>query len=272
MGGDRSSEAGEPVLVSDPRLVAQIEAENTLRQFDMAMSELNSWLTSPDYKLKPSKIMQLNRVALQKLSGYAGIFRPSEISITGSDHVPPDSALVPELMEELCEYINDNWRLKSASYLAAYALWKINWIHPFVDGNGRTARVISYIIMCAKLGYRLPGTKTIPDQIALDKKPYYSALEAADETFVRGALDLADLEELINNHLAVQLLEIHNAATGKNNSDRHAVASLPNNTTPTSARQTLRENFSIVRHVEGYPVIYGFVGASILGFIFYVVS
>ncbi len=153
MSVDRSSEAGEPVLVSDPQLVAHIEAENTLRQFDMAMGELDKWLKSENYKLKPSKIMQLNRVALQRLSKYAGVFRPGEIKITGSSHLPPESDVVPELMEHLCDYVNENWRLKSPSHLAAYVLWKINWIHPFVDGNGRTARVVSYIVMCAGLRF-----------------------------------------------------------------------------------------------------------------------
>lgn len=48
MSVDRSSEAGEPVLVSDPQQVAHIEAENTLRQFDMAMLELDKWLKPED--------------------------------------------------------------------------------------------------------------------------------------------------------------------------------------------------------------------------------
>lgn len=208
--------------------------------------------------------MQLNRVALQRLSKYAGVFRPGEIKITGSSHVPPDADAVPELMEQLCDYVNDNWRIKSPSHLAAYVLWKINWIHPFVDGNGRTARVVSYIVMCAGLGYRLPGTKTIPDQIAVDKKPYYKALESADEAFNRGVVDLSELEDLINNHLAVQLLEIHNNATGKDNHDRQAVAKIPSSPTQQSKQDATKSRSSIARHIETHPVIYGFIGAGII--------
>jgi Fic family protein len=76
----------------------------------------------------------------------------------------------------MCDYVNQNWG-RSALHLAAYVLWRINWIHPFADGNGRTARAVSYILLSIKLDSLLPGTKTIPDQIAADKKPYYAALE-----------------------------------------------------------------------------------------------
>jgi Fic/DOC family len=62
----------------------------------------------------------------------------------------------------MCDYVNENWEGSSPVHLSAYVLWKLNWIHPFTDGNGRTARAISYLLLCLRLGYRLPGTNTIP--------------------------------------------------------------------------------------------------------------
>src|SRR6266853_5258086 len=79
---------------------------------------------------------------------------------------PPGAHMVPEEVEHMCDYVNDNWEKSSPVHLAAYALWKLNWIHPFTDGNGRTARAISYLLLCLRLGYRLPGTNTIPEQIS----------------------------------------------------------------------------------------------------------
>ena len=94
-------------------------------------------------------------------------------------------------------------------------LWRLNWIHPFVDGNGRTAQAISYLVLCVGLGYRLPGTKTIPELIAEDKTPYYRALEAADEGFKqKRAPDLRAMEELIEGLLARQLVEVLHEAKG----------------------------------------------------------
>ena len=99
-------------------------------------------------------------------------------------------------------------------HLAAYALWKLNWIHPFTDGNGRTARALSYLLLCARLGYRLPGKNTIPEQIAADKTPYYKALEAADGEWVGKKVDLSVLEKLLADLLANQLVSVHEQATG----------------------------------------------------------
>ncbi len=90
-------------------------------------------------------------------------------------------------------------------HLSAYALWRINWIHPFVDGNGRTARIISYVILCTKFGFRLPGIKTIPEQIAAYKEPYYKALEFADKAFEAKKIDVSQVEKLIESSLTVQL-------------------------------------------------------------------
>jgi Fic family protein len=121
---------------------------------------------------------------------------------------------VPEEVEHMCDYVNDSWDESSPVDLAAYALWKLNWIHPFTDGNGRTARAISYLLLCLRLGYSLPGTNTIPEQIANDKRPYYKALEAADEAWIGNTIDLSKLEELLSALLANQLVSVHQQATG----------------------------------------------------------
>jgi Fic family protein len=65
-------------------------------------------------------------------------------------------------------------------HLAAYLMWRLNWIHPFADGNGRTSRIISYVVLSIRAGAILPGTPTIPDQIVDNRKPYFDALDAAD--------------------------------------------------------------------------------------------
>lgn len=85
----------------------------------------------------------------------------------------------------------------------------VNWIHPFTDGNGRTSRALAYYVLCAKIGYRLSGHETVPEQIAADKRPYYAALEAADLSLAAGQLDLSALEALLDSHLATQLLSAY---------------------------------------------------------------
>lgn len=106
----------------------------------------------------------------------------------------------------MCSYVNDNWNDRSAIHLAAYLLWRINWIHPFADGNGRTARTVSYLVLNIKLKSLLPGSPTIPDQIASNKQPYYDALEHADDLWKSGFVGLSKMEEMLDAMLAQQLL------------------------------------------------------------------
>jgi Fic family protein len=208
---DRHSKASEPEIVVDLAERAKLEARNALEQFDAVIALVEQWTTAdhPPFRLRASTILQLHRIALKGLSAYAGVFRPAGVDIGGSQHKPVDAHLVPARIEELCDYVADNW-WKPPIHLTAYVLWRMNWIHPFTDGNGRTARAVAYLVLCVRLGYRLPGTKTIPELITADKDPYYAALEAAD------ADDLSVLEKLLAALLAKQLYDIHRVATEGN--------------------------------------------------------
>jgi len=177
--------------VADPDEQARVEARNALRQYDHVVRIVRRVAQSPDkLRLRPSLILELNRLATDQLIPTAGVYRHMPMAITGSKHVPPDRVQVPELVDELCDYVNDNWDRSSPIHLASYCLWRLNWIHPFVDGNGRTSRALSYLVLCARLGYEIPGRNTIPDQISADKQSYYGALEAADRQYEKGEIEL----------------------------------------------------------------------------------
>ncbi len=215
-GRIRHSKAQEASLVTDPVEKARREAQNALRQYERIDALVQSWLEpGRAFKLRPSAILDLHRVALDGLTGYAGNWRPGSVEIGKSKHKPPAGHLVPELIEELCDYVNDNWTAKTASHLAAYVMWRLNWIHPFSDGNGRTSRAVSYLVLSLKVGYRLPGTPTIPEQIMENREPYYEALEKADEAAARDAIDVSALEQMIESMLAKQLLSVVEKASGK---------------------------------------------------------
>ncbi len=79
-------------------------------------------------------------------------------------------------------------------------------IHPFVEGNGRTARAACYYLICMKHGKLLPGKKIVPERIREDRAPYYAALRSADQAWDEGKLDVSQLakylEELLKGQLA----------------------------------------------------------------------
>ena len=107
-------------------------------------------------------------------------------------------------MENLVDNINSLLEQRSvpATVVATFALWRINYIHPFVNGNGRTARAACYYILCVMLGGLLPGQEILPE--LLRKKPthddYISALTQADHG------DLRPLIALVRWVLSVQLV------------------------------------------------------------------
>jgi Fic family protein len=161
----------------------QILTFTDLRQIDEVNDIVDHYVQNQrEFKLRVSTILHLHRIALDGISSYAGLTRPAGIKIGGSNHTPVGAHLTQEMLEELCDYVNQNWIQSSAIHLAAYVLWRLNWIHPFTDGNGRTARASSYLVLCLKLGYPLYGL-SVSAQIAEDKRPYYAALEAADEAY-----------------------------------------------------------------------------------------
>lgn len=143
----------------------------------------------------------------------AGTFRNAGVEIGGSRHAPPHESLVAAKVEDLCDWVNDNWSTKSALDLCAYVMWRLNWIHPFADGNGRTTRAVAYLVLCVKAGARLPGWPTIPEQIAADKTPYYDALESADIAADGEETDLSAMSGLLEGYLQKQLAAVLEAAT-----------------------------------------------------------
>jgi Fic family protein len=192
--------------LSEPQKARQ-EALNTLRQYDRMVEIINETLRRPQrFRLRPSAIQELNRISIRKIEAEAGRWRDVPIVIEGSSHQPPTAEEVPKHVDDLCEYVNDHWDDRSPFHLAAYVMWRLNWIHPFVDGNGRTTRAVSYYVLCAKLGFHMPGVTTVPEMIAQNKDPYYTALEAADAAERQGHLDVSEMEYLLSDLLAKQMV------------------------------------------------------------------
>jgi Fic family protein len=206
----RHSRALDAQIITDPDELAHKESFNVIEQFRAVADMVETYL-QPDrpFKLRPSHLLHLHRAALDGITAYAGNWRPAGIEIGDSKHKPPAAFEVPERVEELCDYVNEKWTEKSPLHLAAYVMWRLNWIHPFTDGNGRTSRAVSYLVLCIRLRALLPGRLTIPEQIEQDRTPYYRALEAADDAWAGGRIDLTAMKQLLGAMLAKQLHAIY---------------------------------------------------------------
>lgn len=72
----------------------------------------------------------------------AGRYRTENVIISGASHIPPESVIVPELMEKLI-YRYDEWKERYHPIIVAALLHaEFVKVHPFIDGNGRTARLL----------------------------------------------------------------------------------------------------------------------------------
>lgn len=140
--GERNSKlvaptAPAPILSREE--VVRREAENGLRQADRMFEIIEHALSVRKLRLRPSTLIELNRLAVTGLVAAPGAFRSSAIVVEHSQHVPPPHEDVPGHVDDLCDYIYGEWDSSYATHLAAYVLWRLSWIHPFEDGNGRTA-------------------------------------------------------------------------------------------------------------------------------------
>lgn len=113
---------------------------------------------------------------------FAGSYRTGNVAITGSSHKPPEAHEVSQLMSELVSWVTVNQKKLHPVELSAITHHKMVSIHPFDDGNGRTARLVMNLFLM-RAGYPLVVI------LKNDRKKYYDALEQADKgdykSFVR---------------------------------------------------------------------------------------
>lgn len=104
----------------------------------------------------------------------AGRYRKKNVTIKGATHIPPDYLKVPELMEKLILTYN-TWSEYHPIIQAALLHGELVKIHPFVDGNGRTSRLLMNLVLMNN-GYN-------PVIIKKESRlKYYEALDKAHTT------------------------------------------------------------------------------------------
>jgi len=154
--------------------------ENGARQYDFMKSVVEAALKLGRPFLSTQVIKSLNYHAIACLHPYAGEFRPCQVWV--GPHTPPAEYRVQALMDDFVNFVNLNLQAADPVALAAYVLWRFNWIHPFINGNGRTARAACYFILCIKAGVWLPGNVILPELIKRERHKYQIALRVADAT------------------------------------------------------------------------------------------
>lgn len=120
-------------------------------------------------------IKNLHQLVTQNIEKeWAGRYRNAPVRITGTPHQPPDALDVSPLMNDLIRWVGSQQRGMHLVELAAILHHKFVYIHPFFDGNGRTARLIMNVLFLQK-GYPLAII------LKNDRKRYYRVIQEADD-------------------------------------------------------------------------------------------
>jgi Fic family protein len=158
----------EGLTVGGKTLREHLEAINHKHAIDFV--EALARETEP---LTENNLRQIHALVLKGIDDEeAGRYRRGQVRITGSEFVPPEAMAVPGLMHDFVEWLNGEAQSLSPVERAALAHFRLVDIHPFTDGNGRTARLLMNLLLLRD-GYP-PAVVRREERLA-----YYEALDKA---------------------------------------------------------------------------------------------
>lgn len=160
-----------------------LRPEQEVRNYFLALSYLEKLLKKGEQVTKKF-ILDVQAIvekgASKEKTGLRGpmppgfLFAVYDSQSGNADYIPPEYTDIPSLLDELIDYIDhtDDHPL----IVAAIVHYQLVTIHPFEDGNGRTARLISGYLL-DYYGYGFQGIGSLEEYFAYDVDEYYNALQ-----------------------------------------------------------------------------------------------
>ncbi|WP_336784689.1 Fic family protein [Paenibacillus sp. MMO-177] len=185
----------EGLTIGGKKLREHFEVVNHSEAIDFVKDIVDRKLELTEYVIK-----SIHQLVLKNIDDdNAGRYRMINVMISGSQHKPPHFSVVAEQMEGLVKWYEANKDLLHPVQLAAEFHFRFVYIHPFSDGNGRTARLLMNLILM-KYGFPTAIVKAANDA----RIKYYETLELASmennlEPFVK--LIAECVEESLNKYI-----------------------------------------------------------------------
>ena len=141
--GNSLTESETKVIIEDGLTIGG----KTIREHAEALghSEAYTYLNTLTQKniITESNILELHRLFYYRIDAKkAGKYRKQQVYISGTDYLPPNHKEIPDLMKKFVLGIPESKETLHPVTLAAQLHERIATIHPFIDGNGRTARLV----------------------------------------------------------------------------------------------------------------------------------
>lgn len=184
----------EGVTIGGKSMREHLEAINHQEAIDLIHDFVSNKIRFNAFYLK-----QIHHLILKGIDNkYAGVYRNVPVRISGSAHVPPVPYMIEKMMEDYFLFYETQRKVLHPIILAAEMHERLVSIHPFIDGNGRTSRLVMNLILLQN-GYPLVNLKGDLDC----RLNYYKALESVQVNHEK-----EDFHSLIASH-AVESLQHH---------------------------------------------------------------
>lgn len=135
------------------------------------------------FQISQLLIRQIHQLVMKEIDDeWAGKYREVEVKITGTKFVPPDPVAVPVKMRQLEQWLQNKENSRELIDYSALAHYKLVEIHPFIDGNGRSARLLMNLIL---MNQGFPPTVILKN----DRQKYYQTLDLAHKGKIKPFVD-----------------------------------------------------------------------------------
>lgn len=162
-----------------------------MKNIEDAMEYIEAYFKTGD-DINDLFIRQLHAIAVAGLEREGdetpGAYRKKNVQIAQSEHLPPESLLVQDYMNELIAFVNEKHAPKYDLIKVALAHHRFGWIHPFGNGNGRVVRLLTYTLLI-KFGFNVKTGGRVLNPTAVfcnDRDQYYVMLSKADQGTAQG--------------------------------------------------------------------------------------
>lgn len=164
------------------------EVDNLIQAFNEIVQEI--WERGPENRITPELVCRFNGAILRDLELEPGIVpgkvRKHDVGVLRYPGAPHEDC--EYLLDRLCRWLNeelldfdDHLGLSAAILKAIIAHLYIAWIHPFGDGNGRTARLLEFYIL-VNAGIAVPSAHLLSDHYNQTRPEYYRHLDYASKS------------------------------------------------------------------------------------------
>jgi len=159
----------EGITIRGKSLREHLEARNHPDAIDYVEK-----LAEKETTIKQDDILKVHALLMRGIDDQnAGKYRTGQVRVAGATFMPPPAEKIQKIVNELLQTLSQNPDELRPTELAAFFHCKFVYVHPFLDGNGRTARLLMNVILM-RSGYPF----TVP--LKVDRPKYLRALSEAD--------------------------------------------------------------------------------------------